>query len=179
VFYCAGGIAFALREPYDYALPYLRFGIVVIALFLVARILLVLTLKVSAEAAKLAAMPYQRGQFWVRRFRQPAEKLCVALAALIAPRAALDFASRVLQMLESIGWIAAHRFLFADVRVHLLGWPAFLARTVASPRCRRRHRPPELEHTAFAWRSRTARPYALAVEVIRMDAKAEKVALFR
>jgi hypothetical protein len=106
----------------EFALPYLRFGIVVIALFLVARILLGLTLKVSAEAAKLAAMPYQRGQFWVRRFRQQAEKLCVALAALIAPPAALDFASRVLQMLESIGWIAAHRFLFADVRVHLLGW---------------------------------------------------------
>jgi len=29
--------------------------------------------------------------------------------------------------LESIGWIAAHRFLFAGLRVHLLGWPAFLA----------------------------------------------------
>jgi hypothetical protein len=30
-------------------------------------------------------------------------------------------------MLQSIGWIAAHRFLFAELRVHLLGWPAFLA----------------------------------------------------
>jgi hypothetical protein len=30
-------------------------------------------------------------------------------------------------MLESIGWIAAHRFLFADLRIYLLGWPAFLA----------------------------------------------------
>jgi len=30
-------------------------------------------------------------------------------------------------MLQSIGWIAAHRFLFADLRVHLLGWPPFLA----------------------------------------------------
>ena len=48
----------------EFALPYLRFGIVVIALFLVARILLGLTLKAAAEAANLALMPYQRGQFW-------------------------------------------------------------------------------------------------------------------
>lgn len=111
----------------EFALPYLRFGIVVIALFSVARILLSLTLKVAAESAKLVAMPYQRGQFWVRRFRQQAEKLCASLAALISPPGAPDFTSRALQMLESIGWIAAHRFLFADLRVHLLGWPAFLA----------------------------------------------------
>jgi hypothetical protein len=110
----------------EFALPYLRFGIVVIALFLVARLLLGLTLKAATESAKLATMPYQRGQFWVRRFRQQAEKLCAALAALTAPPGAPDFTSRVLQMLESIGWIAAHRFLFADLRVHLLGWPGFL-----------------------------------------------------
>jgi len=29
-------------------------------------------------------------------------------------------------MLESVGWIAAHRFLFAKLRAHLLGWPASL-----------------------------------------------------
>ena len=122
-----GGISFSLREPYDYALPYLRLGVVVIALFLVARVLLGLTLKAAAESAKLAAMPYQRGQFWVRRFRHQAEKLCAALAALTAPPGAQDFTSRVLQMLQSIGCIAAHRFLFADLRIRLLGWPAFLA----------------------------------------------------
>ena len=111
----------------EFALPYLRFGIVVIALFLVARLLLGLTLEAAAEAANLALMPYQRGQFWVRRFRQQAEKSCAALAALMAPPETPDFGSRALQMLESIGWIAAHRFLFADLRVHLLGWPVFLA----------------------------------------------------
>lgn len=111
----------------EFALPYLRFGIVVIALFLVARLLLGFTLKVSAESSNLAAMPYQRGQFWVRRFRQQAERLCAALAALIPPPAAPDFTCRALQMLESISWITAHRFLFAGLRVHLLGWPAFLA----------------------------------------------------
>lgn len=111
----------------EFALPYLRFGIVVIALFLVARLLLGLSLKAAAESARSAAMPYQRGQFWVRRFRQQAEKLCATLAALMAPPAEPDFTSRALRMLESIGWIAAHRFLFAGLRVHLLGWPAFLA----------------------------------------------------
>jgi hypothetical protein len=30
-------------------------------------------------------------------------------------------------MLQSIGWIAAHRFLFSQLRAHLLGWPHFLA----------------------------------------------------
>jgi hypothetical protein len=54
----------------EFALPYLRFGIVVMALFLVARLLLGHTVKAAAESAKLAAMPYQRGQFWLRRFRQ-------------------------------------------------------------------------------------------------------------
>ena len=111
----------------EFALPYLRFGIGVIALFLVARLLLGLTLKAAVAAARVAAMPYQRGQFWVRRFRRQAENLSAALAALIAPPAALDFTSKALQMLESIGWIASHRFLFAGLRVHLLGWPSFLA----------------------------------------------------
>jgi hypothetical protein len=72
-------------------------------------------------------MPYQRGQFWIRRFRRQATALCAALAALTVPPAAPTFVLRALHMLESIGWIAAHRFLFADLRIHLLGWPAFLA----------------------------------------------------
>jgi len=72
-------------------------------------------------------MPYQRGQFWVRRFQRQTAALCAALAALTAPPAAPNFVQRALVMLQSIGWIAAHRFLFADLRFHLLGWPAFLA----------------------------------------------------
>jgi transposase-like protein len=111
----------------EFALPYLRFGLTVISLFLVARLLEGATLAAAAAKAVSAAMPYQRGQFWVRRFRQQAERLCVALAALIAPLAARDFVGRALRMLQSIGWMAAHRFLFAALRVHLLGWPAFLA----------------------------------------------------
>jgi hypothetical protein len=111
----------------QFALPYLRFGITVISLFLVARLLQGTTLAVAAAHAAQTTMPYQRGQFWVRRFQRQAAALCAALATLCAPAPAPNFVCRSLTMLRSIGWIAAHRFLFADLRVHLLGWPAFLA----------------------------------------------------
>jgi Domain of unknown function (DUF6431) len=111
----------------EFALPWLRFTITVISLFLVARLLRGLTLVAAALAASQKAMPYQRGQFWIRRFRKQAPALGVALAPLAAPVSAPDFTARALHMLESIGWIAAHRFLFSDLRAHLLGWPRFLA----------------------------------------------------
>ena len=110
----------------EFVLPYLRSSLTVIALFLITRVLLAQTLT-SATASAPPSMPYQRGQFWIRRFRAQAEALCVALAALTQPAAAPDFAHRALAMLESTGWIAAHRFLFAGVRCHLLGWPRGLA----------------------------------------------------
>jgi len=113
----------------EFVLPYLRSSILLIGLFLLARLLHAQTL--TTTAAK-AAMPYQRGQFWIRRFRRQAETLCVALAALTRPSPAPDFVSRALQMLESSGWIAAHRFLFDTLRCHLYGWPRSLA-----PHCRR------------------------------------------
>ncbi len=110
----------------EFALPRLRFSVSVIALFLVARLLSGLTLVAAARAAA-PGMPYQRGQFWVRRFQKQAPTLSLALAPLAAtPIAAADFVSRVLRMIESIGWIAAHRFLFSQLRAHLLGWPACL-----------------------------------------------------
>jgi hypothetical protein len=78
-------------------------------------------------------MPYQRGQFWIRRFQKQAPALSLALVPLEArghlPDPAADFVSRALRMLESIGWIAAHRFLFSQLRVHLLGGPASLIPT--------------------------------------------------
>lgn len=110
----------------DFALPWLRFSIAVIALFLAARLLSGLTLAAAASAAGQTAMPYQRGQFWIRRFHEQAPALSLSLAALTAPVAAADFVSRALRMLESIGWMAAHRFLFSQLRAHLLGWPASL-----------------------------------------------------
>ena len=111
----------------EFALPWLRFSLTVISFFLVAHLLRGLTLAAAALAAAQRAMPYQRGQFWIRRFRRQAEHLCAALAELAAPPTATTFVFRALAMLESVGWIAAHRFLFADLRMHLLGWPAFLA----------------------------------------------------
>jgi len=107
----------------EFILPYLRSSLTVIALFLTARLLLAQTL----QAAAPLPMPYQRGQFWVRRFRAQAQALCAALAALTQPTPAPDFVHRALAMLQSTGWIAAHRFLFAGVRCHLLGWPRGLA----------------------------------------------------
>lgn len=110
----------------EFALPWLRFSIPVIALFLIARLLKGFTLAAAALAAGQASMPYQRGQFWIRRFRKQAPALSVSLAPLAAPPEAADFVSRALSMLESIGWIAAQRFLFSQLRAHLLGWPQFL-----------------------------------------------------
>ena len=111
----------------QFALPYLRFSVTVMALFLMARLRDGHSLVAAAALAGLPSMPYQRGQFWVRRFRKQAVALCAALAALTAPVAASSFIARALHMLEAIGWITAHRFLFGDLRFHLLGWPAFLA----------------------------------------------------
>jgi hypothetical protein len=111
----------------QFALPYLRFSVSVIGLFLFARLLDHLTLKAAATAATQANMPYQRGQFWTRRFRQQAAALAATLASLTAPPSATDFVTRALQMLRAIGAVAAHRFLLGQLRVHLLGWPPFLA----------------------------------------------------
>ena len=115
----------------EFVLPWLRFSISVIALFLVARLLNGLTLVAAAPAAAQPGMPYQRGQFWIRRFQKQAPALSLALVPLVTPShprdPAADFVSIALRMLEAIGWIAAHRFLFSQLRVHLLGWsPACL-----------------------------------------------------
>lgn len=107
----------------EFALPYLRSSITLIALFLLARLVQAKTL----AAALPHSSPYQRGQFWVRRFRAQAEALCAALAALTKPAPAPNFVYRALSMLESAGWIPAHRFLFGRLRQHLLGWPRTLA----------------------------------------------------
>jgi hypothetical protein len=111
----------------EFLLPYVRFSLEVVARFLKARLEEGQTLKAAAEAAGQSGMPYQRGQFWVRRFQKQAALLSAALAALTAPLEAADFVSRTLSMLERVGWGAAHRFLFSELRMHLLGWPAGLA----------------------------------------------------
>jgi len=111
----------------QFVLPYLRFSILVNSLFLIARLLNGSTLEAAAQAASQSGMPYQRGQFWVRRFQKQAHGLCAALAALTVPRAAPNFITRALHMLQTVGWTAAHRFLFSGLRAHLLGGPRFLA----------------------------------------------------
>lgn len=110
----------------EWALPYLRSSVSVISLFLTARLLQGCTLREAARAASQPGMPYQRGQFWIRRFQKQVAALCAALMALTVVVVAPDFSTRALRMLEAIGWIAAHRFLFAELRMHLLGWPGSL-----------------------------------------------------
>ena len=105
----------------DFALPYLRFGVATIALCFLARLL-----PSSPRCTAPTSIPYQRGQFWLRRFRARAQTLCASLSALVAPIPAPDFPHRALAMLEAAGWIRAHRFLFGDLRQHLLGWPLSL-----------------------------------------------------
>lgn len=109
----------------EFALPYLRFSITVVAIFLVARILHGHTLQQSVAAHA----PYQRGQPWLRRFREHAQSLCASLAAIAAPVPAPGFEQRAVHMLNVIerGWTGAHRFLFTQLRDHLLGWPPSLA----------------------------------------------------
>ena len=110
----------------QFALPYLRFSISVLGVFLAARLLRG-TLHAAMQQALSTPGPYQRGQFWVRRFRAKADALCLSLVALIPPTVtAPSFLHRALNMLNSIGWIAAHRFLLATLREHLLGWPSSL-----------------------------------------------------
>jgi DNA-directed RNA polymerase subunit RPC12/RpoP len=106
----------------EWALPFMRFSIAVIARTVKARLM-------ENRAWKLAApeAAYQRAQHWVRRFSKQAEPLSSALAALTAVIAAPSFVSKALGMLEKIGWMAAHRFLFSDLRMHLLGWGQSLA----------------------------------------------------
>jgi hypothetical protein len=132
----------------EFALPWLRFSIPVIALFLVARLLQGLTLAAAARAASLAAMPYQRGQFWIRRFQKQAPWLSVSLAPLAKPVEAADFVCRAAGMLESIGWIVAHRFLFAELRAHPRPHRAYLALR-SKCRSQQSHRMQKLQPLAF------------------------------
>jgi|SRR6184192_366180 len=111
----------------EFVLPYLRFAIRLIGLFLKARLAEGQTLKAAAEVTDQAGMPYQRGQHWVDRFRRQAENVSAALAGLVRPVVASDFVARAIGMLEQTGWVPAHRFLFEQLRAHLLGWPEFLA----------------------------------------------------
>ncbi|MFQ5968644.1 MAG: DUF6431 domain-containing protein [Acidimicrobiia bacterium] len=111
----------------ELALPYLRFSVPVVGRFLRARFLEGQSWCASAEAAAQPEMPYQRGQQWARRFAAQAEILSAALAALTAPTDARRFVVRAVQMLETVGWVEAHRFVFSQLRIHLLGWPDFLA----------------------------------------------------
>src|SRR5438128_1293026 len=102
----------------EWALPYMRFSIAVIGRTLKARLM-------ESRVWK-AGESYQRAEQWVRRFEKQAEPLSAALTALAPVQNASSFVLRAMDMLEKTGWIAAHRFVFPDLRMHLLGWPPSL-----------------------------------------------------
>ena len=111
----------------EFVLPYVRFAISLIGRYLEAHLLKSQTLRQAAQQAGQEQMPYQRGQGWVSRFRRQARLLSASLVALTRAVAAPGLVSRALRMLQSAGWIRSHRFLFSQLRVHLLGWPRSLA----------------------------------------------------
>ena len=103
----------------EWALPYMRFSIAVIGRTLKARL--------TESRVWKAGESYQRAQQWVRRFEKQAERLSAAMTALTPVQNASSFVLRAMGMLEKTGWIAAHQFVFRDLRMHLLGWPPSLA----------------------------------------------------
>jgi hypothetical protein len=110
----------------DFVLPYLRHSIVIISLFLTSRLLATRSLREAAQAAFQPGMPYQRGQFWVRRFRKQAADLCAALASLTAAVTGTGFHYPCLANARS-DWLDRGASLpVRRVRMHLLGWPRFL-----------------------------------------------------
>jgi hypothetical protein len=111
----------------EFVLPYIRFAVPIVGRFLRARLTEGRTLLESAHLAGQPAMAYQRGQHWVRRFQEQAPSLVLSLSGWIRPLPASDFIQQALNMLEAAGWIPSHRFLLAELRAHLLGWPRFLA----------------------------------------------------
>ena len=75
-------------------MPYLRFSVSVIALFLDRSPSGGLHVGRGRAGRRATHMPYQRGQFSVRRFPRQAEALCAALAAKITPLPATNFVTR-------------------------------------------------------------------------------------
>jgi len=74
----------------EFALPFLRSSLAVIAGWLAVHLLPA----APTPTPTSPPMPYQRGQFWLRRFRQQAEVLCATLATLTAPAPAPNFIHR-------------------------------------------------------------------------------------
>ena len=119
----------------EFALPYLRFSISVISLFLIARLLNGYTLVAAAQAAAQTGMPYQRGQFWIRRFQKQAARSVRGAGGVGRAHAAPDFVSRALQML------AIHRLdrrsplpVFRSCAPTCWAGPRFSLRTGVAPR---------------------------------------------
>jgi hypothetical protein len=133
----------------EFVLPWLRFSLSVIALFLAARLLNGLTLVAAARAAAQAVMPYQRGQFWIRRFQKQAPALSLALVPLEVPghprRTSFPEPCECWNPSDGSPRIVSCFRSFASICWAGLWAPRALF--------------PELPHTAFAWRKIAAPDY--------------------
>jgi putative transposase len=164
----------------EFALPYLRFSISVLSLFLTARLLQSATLAAAATKAAQTAMPYQRGQFWVRRFHAADRRPLCGAGGFDRPTG-----SSQLRPARS-GHVAIHRLdrrpplpvrRSAIPPVGLAGVSRSGRALCRAPLGDASHLtvPTQLLHGAVDTRGLML----LAQEIFFMDAKAEKIALFR
>jgi hypothetical protein len=77
------------------------------------------------------------------------------------------------------GWIAAHRFLFAGLRCHLLDWPRGLAPDGRRAAFSSAGAPARASPHTICMELRGLSPYAWVQEKTLDGRQAEKVALFR
>jgi len=98
----------------------------------------------AAIVAKLLAMPYQRGQFWIRRFRKQAEQICTALAVLAAPPRPRTSSRECWACCNPWAGSSPTTSCLAVCECTCWAGPRFSLRTGVPPHSARRCRPPEV-----------------------------------
>ena len=100
--HCADPIAPAAVLCLCYPSSRCRTYVAVIGLFLTARLQVGHTLAAAAALAGLPSMPYQRGQFWVRRFQRQMRHVLLAAPAPLGNLGALVFGDHPLKLHQKL-----------------------------------------------------------------------------
>jgi len=136
----------------EWALPFMRFSIPQIARTVKARLM-------EKQAWKMAApgVAYQRGQHWVRRFRQQAESLTAALASVTAVIAASSFVFKALACWRRP--VGRARIGFCFQSCGCICWDGDLLWLLTGDESRSIPIPARWErsHTPLAWKGKTDR----------------------
>ena len=140
-----------------FAFPWLRFSVSVIALFLVGRLLLGLPLVAAARAAGQTGMPYQRGQFWIRRFQKQAPALSLAWRRWRRPSPQRTSSPEPCGCSNPSAGSRRTVSCFRNCVPTCWAGPRVSLRPGGASRCPPRAPPAEGPHRAFAWR-RTVAP---------------------